>query len=146
MKGEEAMLNLVSDIKRIVGSGNWPDVASGATVTVKGDGARLYEAWKKFRKGALASFRVSTHHVRKSLRHPQYEISDFTVAGEPSVLLVGLTSDGDTFFQFEAHSGTPAHPREALSHLGDLKRSREEHVNVGPGGKTTARRNITVKW
>ena len=143
---------LVEYIRQLVGHGKWPYVARGATVTVNGDKSILYERWKVYRRGALASFRVSTHFemslrgIHVSLRHPQYEVSGLTVAGRPGVLLAGVTADGDTFFKFEWHSGTIAHPGEAAKHIVDLGHSKWSGGDIGPGGVAPHCQSISVEF
>lgn len=101
------------------------DLFHGSHVVVKDGGAR-YREWQML---AHARARTSSHYP--GVADTQYEI----VLPEAGVLLFGVTPDGDTWFQTEAHADDESRRWEWIKHRLDyVKHKGFGFVNVGPLG------------
>ena len=99
-----AAQRIVNDINTHVPVHQRIEVYKGAHVVIRGDRGRLHGQWKGY----------SRMHIPRLSGHPHRRLSQYEVRGfaRHGCLLVGLTPAGDTFFQFERHSGIRAHSRK----------------------------------
>ena len=91
-----------------------------ASHVVVNDGGQLYDRWREL--GATP--RSSSHYP--DVHEQQYEF-EFPGIGP---MLFGLDARGNTWFQFEAHSGAGVNP----DHLWDYFKYRLSGLQVGPAG------------
>lgn len=99
------------------------DLFHGSHVVVK-DGGERYRLWQTL---ANARARTSSHYP--GVTDTQFEI----VLPDNGVVLFGLTGDGDTWFQTEAHADSTG-LEWALHRLDYVKHKGFGYVNVGPLG------------
>ena len=99
------------------------DLFHGSHIVVK-DGGERYHRWQTM---AAARARTSSHYP--GVTDTQYEIA----LPKTGVVLFGLTADGDTWFQTEAHADSSG-LEWALHRLDYVKHKGFGFVNVGPLG------------